>query len=327
MNLIQSLGLVSHSVQNNWIIVSCPLNHPRGDRNPSAGFSIHPEGKSVFHCFSCGTRPIESILNFFKWKKGVDCFEQYVRQENFNEAPTPTFNDPFMNHKEEDIPVAVPEEILDLFDPIEDAEDYLRQRGIKLKVGKAHGLKYLKRYMTPLGRVWEDTIVCPIRDLDFKTYWIHFRSVSGKKFWHGQPEHFDSQVEWGREDSWFGFEFLDANKPVFLVEGIFDCLRLKSLGVDNVIATHGGIGKHSPKVKRLMRLRPRIIYLGFDSDGAGEKFKEVIREQFDGPLIDLDWSKVGAKDPGDLQSKEDLRTVLKTQSGNFKFRDKWEERI
>ena len=326
MNLIQKLGLVSHSIQNNWVIVSCPLGHPRGDRNPSAGFSINPEGKSVFHCFACGTRPIESILNTLKWKKGIDCFEEYFRNECFDETAPPEFNDPFLRQVESD-PVPVPQAIFDLFEPVKKARDYLQKRGISTKIAEQHGLLYLRKYTTPKNRTWKNAIVCPIRDLDYQTYWIHFRSIDSKHFWHGKPEHFNSDTKWGRNDSWFGIEFLDINKPVFLVEGIVDCLRLKTLGIENVIAAHGGIGNKSDKVKRLIDMQPRIIYTGFDADEPGNKFKEVIKKQFDGPILDLDWSKVGAKDPGDLKSKEDLRIVLKTQTENFKFRDKWEERI
>ena len=319
MSLLGKLGVVAHQIQGSWIKVNCPLHE---DSNPSAGFSINPDGKSVFHCFACGTRSIESILNTLKWKRGIDCFEDYIRNEVDDTAHVPDFNDPFLR-QEEISHVPVPQAIFDYFEPIEEASAYLYSRGIDLAIAERHGLMYLRKYKTSTNRVWENAVVCPIRDMDFEPYWVHFRSIDSKRFWHGKPENFNSDIKWGRSDSWFGIEFLDINKPVFLVEGIFDCLRLKTLGIENVIAAHGGIYDKSEKVKRLMEMQPRIIYAGFDADAAGTKFKEVIKRQFDGPVLDLDWSKVGAKDPGDLKSKEDLRIVLKTQTENFKFKDKW----
>ncbi len=49
----------------------------------------------------------------------------------------------------------------------------------------------------------------------------------------------------GQGRFFFGMEYLDITKPVILVEGAFDCLRLKTLGLNNVIATHGGISHKS----------------------------------------------------------------------------------
>jgi hypothetical protein len=41
----------------------------------------------------------------------------------------------------------------------------------------------------------------------------------------------------------------------------------------------------------------------------------------------LDWNIVGCKDPGEIESKEDLEKVFKINKRNLKFQDKWENKL
>lgn len=325
LNLIYGLGIQALDITDNWVRVSCPLsdiNHiSKKDSNPSAGFKINNNGRSVFHCFVCGTRSIESILNTFKWKKGVDLFRQYVTEEVEEKQEQITYKEKVFEKKE---PIPVPEEILNLFEPIENAKAYIENRGISLEIAKQHGLLYCRRFLTHTNSIWENAILVPIRDKDFKTYWIHFRSVDGKKFWHGKSQHFNLNIEWGREDSFFGMEHLDITKPVYLVEGAFDALRVKTLGLTNVIATHGGISYRS---KKLHRLRNLAVITGFDADQPGRNFHKAVERFFKKPIQSLDWAIIGCKDPGEIKSKEDLERVLHINKRNFKFHDKWGNKI
>ena len=325
INLLYGLGVQPIDIVDDWIRVSCPLaatNHTsKRDTNPSAGFKINDNGPSVFNCFVCGTRSIESILNTFKLKHGIDLFKQYLTNEISQQEEKIEYKEKIFTRPE---PTPVPDCILDLFEPIENAKEYIEGRGIDIEIAKEHGLRYCKRYVTHTNAVWENAILTPIRDVGSKTYWLHFRSVDGKKFWHGKPYHFNLDIEWGREDSFFGMDHLDITKPVIVVEGAFDCLRLKTLGLLNVIATHGGI---SHKSKKLDRLKHISVIGGFDADNAGRDFHKAV-ERFLGRQIPLlDWNIAGCKDPGELKSKEDLEKVLKINTRNLKFQDKWENKI
>jgi 5S rRNA maturation endonuclease (ribonuclease M5) len=323
--LLYKLGIQPLDESDGWIKVSCPLsetNHlSKQDNNPSAGFKINDNGPSVFHCFVCGTRSIESILNTYKWKKGVDVIGEYLKHEIPEQEESIEYREKFQKKKD---PVPVPNEVLNLFKPLKFAKAYLENRGIGFEIARQHGLLYCDNFQTAEGKTWKNAILVPIKDLDYKTYWIHFRSIDNKFFWHGKPSHFKLHMEWGREDSFFGMQFLDITKPVVLVEGAFDCLRLKTLGLENVIATHGGI---SHKSKKIQRLKNFSVISGFDSDKAGDDFHRAVERFFQKEIPRLDWKKVGAKDPGELKSREDLETVLNTNKLNPRFRDKWRFRL
>lgn len=320
IRLITRLGIQPIDINDGWIQVSCPLasvNHSsRSDRNPSAGFMINDSGPSPFHCFVCGSRSIESILNTFKWKKKLDLFSEYFQNEIFDDTSAKTvkkFLPPEMfNH--------VPSSFLERFKPIQYAEEYLSSRGIDLETARSYGLLYCDHLITADGLCWEKAILTPVKDLNFKTYWLHFRSIYGKKFWHGKPKNFGYDVNWGRSDSFFGMQFLDLAKPVIVVEGAFDVLRLASLGMANVIATHGGISRSSRKLHRLKALNPVKVICGFDVDEAGKKFTKAVKQVF-GNVDVLDWKIVGCKDAGELRSQEDLRKVLDKR--NIRFQDKY----
>jgi len=330
MSLMGKLGFKVYDINGEWMQVNCPTAHTthedRDDTNPSCGILINDGGPSVVHCFTCGTRTFADILHVLYWTKGFnhEIFKLYLENEILREESSDLENKDKFAPVQKKQAVVVPDEIFQTFEPVEQARDYLEGRGIDIEVARKHGLMFLRQHITPKGGVWKSAIVCPIRDTDFKAYWIHFRSIDSKRFWHGKPEHFGVNVEWGRDNSWFGIEFLNRNKPIVLVEGVFDCLRLKTLGVENVIAAHGGIGKNSPKLNRILDICPKILYTGFDADKAGRQFRQAVRQKATCEVRDLDWSKAGLKDPGELKSKQDLLTVLQTET--YEFQDKYNRR-
>jgi 5S rRNA maturation endonuclease (ribonuclease M5) len=327
--MLKMLGISAYDISSDWVQVNCPLaflNHAgQRDSKPSCGISFG-DTESYVHCFTCGTRSLGDLLFVLNWHGKVqdDALRFYLNHEILEEtAPEVTYKEKFYMPETKAVPI--PSEVFDNFDSIVLAETYLKQRGIDLEIAERYGLMYCKEFKTEKGGVWQNAIVCPIRDLDYNAYWVHFRSIQDKRFWHGKPEHFGLVEPWGREDSWFGMEFLDMNSPIWLVEGIFDCLRLKTLGVSNVLAAHGGIGKRSKKIMRINEMNPKLVYLGFDADKAGKTFSIVAKRQLSCPTIDLDWSKAGVKDPGDLKSQEDLLKVL-NQEKELEFNDKFERK-
>lgn len=321
LNILHRLGIQALDITDNWVRVSCPLaevTHASGsDRNPSAGFTVNDKGNSAFHCFVCGTRTMPEILHVFKWRKGVDLLQEYFATEVEEVKAETCYKEKSYTRPE---PVAVPEHLLALFKPIKYAEAYLIKRGIALRAAERHGLRFCDRYTTPEGKTWKNAILTPIRDQDFKTYWLHFRSIESKFFWHAQPKHFGLDLEWGRDDSFFGMEYFDSTKPVTVVEGAFDVLRLESLGEENVLATHGGVSFKSAKLKRLAALNPVAVRSGFDSDLAGQTFTQALDRNIPKAQV-LNWDIVGCKDAGELKTRQDLDKVLKQR--NYKFQDKW----
>ncbi len=78
LNLLGADNMVEAGV---WVRSSCPLApkwHVKGtDENPSFGIRIDPSGESFYHCFTCGSGTLTSLLSKLTWaqidpKKAVD---------------------------------------------------------------------------------------------------------------------------------------------------------------------------------------------------------------------------------------------------------------
>ena len=93
---------------------------------------------------------------------------------------------------------------------------------------------------------------------------------------------------------------------MLLVEGPLDALRLASLGVKRAMASLGGISSD-----QFDSFYVSAVFLGFDSDEAGQIFTKKALHELKVPAISiLDWSVVGIKDAGELQDKEQFIRVF-----------------
>jgi 5S rRNA maturation endonuclease (ribonuclease M5) len=223
--------------------------------------------------------------------------------------------------------VKVPDEILESYPLLEDSpfegnkdeiEMYFLSRGIIPDYLHEYGVRH-----DPTRHL----IIFPMTDTDGEVYRLHVKLVLEKTFWYLTPELLgcaDEYEPWGRKDYWFGIQFLDPALPVVLVESETDLLRLRSLGVNNVLAACGGINKW-----KVARIPNHTIYLGFDADQAGSKFTMKAIDLFKGRrLFKLDWSLVDisyytpkrriekkkpANDAGDLETYEQYYYILENK--------------
>lgn len=313
--LLNKLGFVPEGRQGEWLQLSCPLQHlhaRKSDNKPSCGISIDDEGESIVNCFTCGSRTLFATITALQHIQEVsdDAKRFYLENEILKEKQVALeYKDKFKSSKIEQ-PNAVPDILLELFNkPKGKAKEYLESRGIDVDIA------------TNL-RQYQDKIVALIKDTDYKTYWLQYRTIQGKKFRYLRPQDFNLTEKWGRKDSWYNIEKIDFDKPVIVVEGAFDCERLRTLGVKNVIASHGPIGKNSRKIERLKRAK--LVYSAFDADKAGKLFTENLKRKLECQVIRLDWSKVGCKDAGEIKSREDFDKVWQFRHKNtLIYRDKF----
>lgn len=305
------LGIVPETQIDNWLQVKCPtyyLHESGQDTRPSCGISVNDEGMSVVNCFVCGTRSLGSLLVALIYKQDIskEVLDFYVRHEIIKEADKPSFSFQSSNIKTE-WGQNVPDEVLSFFTKIKDADsntrDFLKQRGIDPDI-----CDNLLSY--------RDGIVWPIKDIDKKTYWLHYRGISQKSFRYIKPYEFNLNIEWGKKDTWYGLEEADFDAPLIIVEGEMDRDRLKTLGIKNVLAAHGGVGRKSAKLFRLKSARK--VILGFDADKAGQVFQERTKEVLKNTEA-LDWAKVGCKDAGELKSRKDFDKVWDARMGRKMF--------
>jgi len=324
------------SDEEDWIRCSCPLarhTHSKGtDENPSFGVAVNDKGESGFHCFTCRSGRLFDLIHILQFSIGirVAAIDFYSMAEIFDpDAETTDWTtDGFYKdlYQEEYVPqkkIAAPPEIVEEFPLLEFCpneedqvliENYFIDRGISVEM--------LHEYDTRM-QLGSRYIIFPIIDTDREVYRLHVKILYDKTFFYITPEMMGvpEQEQWGRKDYWYGMQFYDPTRPVHLVESETDVLRLRSLGIDNILGSCGPLNKWKAE-----RITNEVIYSGFDSDPAGSKFtlkamqffrgRQVYRLNWD--LVQVRWyTKIQkrerirqAKDAGDLETLDQYNHIL-----------------
>lgn len=335
-------GGIKISEEEDWVRTSCPLapfTHVKGrDDNPSFGIIVNNKGESAYNCFTCGSGRLWDLLHRMQFTVGLpkrarhhfgsaEIFDEEQVLETSGYASSSGYHDPgevsFLSNKK----VKVPDEVLSIFPTLEDSpfvghkkevEDYFLFRGILPEMLWEYGIRH-----DPEKR----SIIFPMTDTDGEVYRLHVKLVLEKTFWYITPEllgYSEDYEAWGRKDFWFGLQHFDPILPVLLVESETDLLRLRSLGVNNVLAACGGVNKW-----KVSRIPNYTIYLGFDSDKAGNQFTMKAISLFKNRrLFWLDWNLVEityytkklrrpklrpAKDGGDIETMDQYEFLLENK--------------
>lgn len=315
IKLLSILGAHSISDTGEWINASCPMasiSHSKGvDRHPSFGIIINNRGESVCRCFTClDPMPLSGLIHNLwinkipRWKEAM-CF--FGEKELFNSLSTVKQDlDIWKQIKSNEIKEPVPNRILARFPVLEfsfDSESercrsFLREeRGINAETQSIFSLRYDPN---------DNVIVFPRIDKENTVWWMSARSRLSKCFFGISPSHMKEPIEkWGDSSRFFG-EHLLTKDPLILVESETDVLRLHSLGINNAIASCGGI-----RETQLASLFHSITMLGFDNDVPGLKNRikaEKLLRTYT-TLFYLDWGIAGVNDAGALKSKADFDKV------------------
>ena len=343
-DLTQFLGMLGAKsivvdAQRGWIRSSCPLapwTHESGeDRHPSFGVKIPEVSSEVpcFTCFTCGhSGPLPALLSAYMQCSGdrmpeasafLSKFELFKENGSTGEIPKHKrirMTDHFVNVSLAPRPIyknlPVPEEILAKYPPLWEKSDLnahrealrwlMEERQIAFQpVGKYK----LRLYVNELDDIG---VIFPILDQDGETVldmWV--RQIDRKRFFRLTPEMAGSQVEYNAPNLLFGHHLMeDGSKPVILVEGPLDALRLASLGVQRVMATMGNIS-----FSQIETFYARSVYLGFDNDEAGQTFTKKALHGLKVPAISiLDWGIVNKKDAGELKDREEFIQVFNART-------------
>ncbi|WP_027192066.1 toprim domain-containing protein [Fundidesulfovibrio putealis] len=82
-----------------------------------------------------------------------------------------------------------------------------------------------------------------------------------------------SQVDYHATNLWFGNHLYVPDRPLILVEGAIDAMRLRTMfPTINVLACLG-----QPSHEQLDSIHARVVMLGFDNDDAGREFAKKAR--------------------------------------------------
>lgn len=175
------------------------------------------------------------------------------------------------------------ESILDTF---ESFHPYMIQRKLTKRIIELFKIKYDAN---------TESLVFPIYDEYNRLVMLTRRSVEGKRF----------IIDKNRQKPLYLLNYvLEHNiEKVIICEGQIDALTACVYGFP-AIATIGAISEH--QINLLNKSCIRILYLFFDNDESGRKFKETLISKLrkDILLIDVDISKTGKKDINDLNETE-----------------------
>ena len=318
-----------------WVRASCPLapwQHEGGrDRKPSFGIKMpEQEGEApYYHCFTCqsngplpklvtslmhlsGNRMAEAsnyLSQFPLFKGGDDGEDRHGRRRI---VLRDRFVDTRFTERETRRNEPVPPEVLAQFPPLYEKSDMNAHRDALLWLGKERGItvdamrKYQVRlYVSPLDEVG---VLFPIIDRDGVTVldmWA--RLIDSKQFFRVTSSLSRSPIDYKAPNLLFGNHLFEPGKPIVLVEGAIDALKLESIGVHRAMASMGALSTEQAE-----SLPASVVFLGYDSDAAGREFANRARKKLGNvPSVHLlDWGVAGCKDAGELETLAQFRQVF-----------------
>lgn len=292
------------SKRTGWVVSTCPFapwTHAGGrDRNPSFGVSTDIAQAQVYKCFSCGevgrldSLPFNVREHWRASNKPGYAFGKalavLVADEDDDLPPLPDFEDKVITDPNEVLPW--PEFWLDSFKSVfafADAKAYLAKRGVHERVSKRLDL----RFDTQRRRV-----CFPVRDYDGRLVGMQGRAIDDHPLRY-YAYRYEGHVN---KIPWLGEQWVDFERPVLLVESVFDlasCLRV----YDNVIAPLSvGLSK-----EKIARVDQGVMFISlFDQGTGGDTARETLKKRCKTPVHNLIPTQ---EDPGEM-STDELRDLL-----------------
>ena len=227
---LELLGSDIGETKRGWVHASCPLaawRHEGGvDKNPSFGVAYNsaeaqkPEGHA--HCFSCGysgdIREIASLQYAFNLISS-DILEDVMALLEQVEKHALPLSLSVQNH---DDPFIDTEWFTKNFVPFmeaPEAQGYLAERGLDFQTCEHFGLMYDPKRLR---------VVIPLRDRAQRWRGAIGRTIlkdtQGPRYYYYPYPHVNGNSP--RGFTWFNEFDLDLSKPVMVVEGVFDALKV-----------------------------------------------------------------------------------------------------
>lgn len=338
LTFLAMLGARNIQASDEWVNCSCPLArwlHERySDEKPSFGISVNDDGPSSYKCFSCSPSPksVEHLLYIIKVLDGGEP-NGLIRYYYLNETIGKTKNAISLDVWE--VPqkpkrTTIGKKVLSLsvvdrayplvntvspgvFD--KDILKYFLWRGIDRGVVGRCGVR---------SDIFNNALVFPLTNHNGDIQVLSIRLFPEKSCWYATAGEFHMKAEdmprLKNEGPWFGLHQIDWSKPVVLVEGEIDRMRLMQLGLSNVIAS----SSTSVTWAQLANLRASGYVIAFDNDKAGIRAIHRLIKMFDDQSVlqIVNWRLINVKDAGEVRKRKHLRYVMQRLLSPDQFCDK-----
>ncbi|MDG5496987.1 hypothetical protein [Niveispirillum sp. BGYR6] len=286
-----------------WVVTRCPLaplRHQRGtDNNPSFGFRVGAGGGRC-HCLACGysgtlARLVADLRQAVQ-HQGLALAADFAAAEALIEAAGGQAGGLSLGDTGPDIEALAngaraaehlfPEWWLNQFPPAHhqgQLHPYLQARGVDIATAIALDIRF------DAGR---QRICFPIRDFNGFLRGLHGRSILPD----GQPRYL--MYRHGGQNCpsiWHGESWLDPDRPVLIVESVFDAARVFPHYPNVVDPLTADLMPE--KIRRLSGCAEYLLL--FDNDPAGQAARRKLRQAWAGARLRDLYLPAGYKDPGE----------------------------
>ena len=275
------------------IMVCCPYHKGGQENRPSAGIR-RSDGK--LHCFNCDKTVAldEMIANCFGYNDPAWGFRWLL--SNFSTVSVEERKDIKLDLSRDtpmpqNAPNFVSEEELDSYRYY---HPYMKQRGLIDAVIEAFDIGYDKK---------TDSITFPVRYWgavnNGKCMFVAKRRIKYKRF--DLPKDMEKPL-YGLYEVWKNIELGADTTEIYVVEGLFDCLRLWCNGK---IAVAGfGCLFSDYQIELLKGLPVRKLILALDNDEAGRRATKKLKKQIKNKIVTEAVLPKGRKDVGECTDDE-----------------------
>lgn len=301
-----AVGTKVESHGGEWAQCRCPLapwTHDSGkDSHPSFAFSHGDNIESRFNCFTCESGDLHRLISLLE-RYGAKApkydlnaaVKMWIDEESGNSSMVFTEEERVDNEEED---VVFPEEWLRTFIPAVKAPlamEYLNARRVSKKTATALDIR------------WDTQRRCvafPIRNWDSELVGLRGRYIepgSGARYHDYGYRGIRNKLPW------YGEHLVDLDKPVVMVESVFDFASVYRV-YRNVLAPLT-VGLSASKCRRVRNAHE--IYTLFDTGRGGDKGRDKISTHLrdSGCVITHLSCPDHRDDPGEMRKKE-LRNVL-----------------